>query len=121
MKKFIVFLALQLTLITQAQVSTISLDDIATHEGQVVTICEKVTGTHQTNGNNVFLNFGKPFPNHAMTIVIFAKDLPHFSYEPKTFLLEKTICVTGKIISYKGKFEIIVNKEEDIVIASKPQ
>jgi hypothetical protein len=116
MKKIILILVLALSPIAKAQIPTVTLDVINKFEGQVVTICEKVTGTHETKGNTVFINFGKPFPNNEFSIVIFPSAVEKFSYNPKEFLKGKTICVRGKVVLYKDKLEMIVNKEEDIVV-----
>ena len=62
------------------------------------------------------LNFGKPYPNQTFVIAIFEKDLVNFSYVPHEFLKDKTICVTGTVIMYKGMPEFIVKNEKDIVI-----
>jgi hypothetical protein len=115
MKK--VFLALFLlgTLLVSAQEISPTLENIASFEGKTITFCEKVTGIHETKSGNALLNFGKPFPDNAFSVVIFKLDREAFSYDPLT-LDTKTICITGTVILYKGKPEIIVKKESDIVV-----
>lgn len=116
MKKNIVFAFLFFTTITKAQIPTITLEVISKFEGKVVTICEEVTGTYASKKNTVFLNFGKPFPKNEFTIVLFSGAIESFSYNPKEFLKNKVICARGKIVQYKGKYEMIVSKQEDIKI-----
>ena len=95
----------------------VSLENIAQHEGETVTICEKVQSTFLSkNGKTTMLNFGKPYPNQTFVIAIFEKDLVNFSYVPHEFLKGKTICVTGKVIIYKGMPEFIVKEEKDILV-----
>lgn len=95
----------------------VSLDSISKYEGKIITLCETITGTHQTKTDSkvTYLNFGNPYPNHAFTVVIFKGDLQNFSYDPLT-LKGKKICITGTVAFYKGKPQIIARKEGDIVI-----
>jgi hypothetical protein len=111
---FILFLLISTFSFAQEDVT---LENIASFEGKTVTLCETITGTFQTKTESkvTYLNFGKSFPNHAFTVVIFKKDLENFSFDPMT-LKNKKICVTGKVGIYKGKPQIIVNKEAAIVV-----
>lgn len=115
MKKVFLTLFLFGTLLVSAQEITPTLENIASFEGKTITICEKVTSIYETKGGNALLNFGKPFPNNAFTVVVFKSDRDTFSYNPLS-LDAKTICITGTVILYKGKPEIIVKKESEIVV-----
>lgn len=117
MKNLLFFLFLSTLCFSQEKVS---LKDIAQYEGKTVTICEKVQSTFVSkNGKTTMLNFGKPYPNQTFVIAIFEKDLINFSYKPHEFLKGKKICVTGKVIMYKGMPEFIVKDEKDILIEQK--
>jgi micrococcal nuclease len=95
----------------------VSLENIAQYEGKTVTICEKVQSTFLSNkANTSMLNFGKAYPNQTFVVIIFEKDLVNFNYVPTEFLKEKTVCITGKVILYKGMPEIIVTDEKNIVV-----
>lgn len=61
------------------------------------------------------MNFGKQFPNHAFTLVIFKNVLSKFSYDPLT-LKKKKICVTGNVALYKGKPQLVIENESQIVL-----
>lgn len=50
MKKVFLVLFLFGTLLVAAQESTPTLENIASFEGKTITICEKVTGIHETKG-----------------------------------------------------------------------
>ena len=115
MKKVFLVLFLLGTLLVSAQEITPTLENIASFEGKTITICEKVTGIYETKGGNALLNFGKPYPDNAFSVVVFKQDRDTFSYNPLA-LETKTICITGTVIMYKGKPEIIVKKESEIVV-----
>lgn len=89
------------------------------HIGEMALVCGKVFTTKFFDGKGkkpTFLNLGASYPNQSLTIVIFEKDRPNFDYEPDKFLLDKNICVTGRIKLYNGKVEVIANKPEQLLI-----
>ena len=90
---------------------TIPTDSVENYIGKTVKVCDKVYGTHVSKGEKktTSLNLGADFPNQKLTVVIFESDLPKFSYTPALLLKDKNVCVTGKLMTYKGKPEIIVN------------
>lgn len=90
---------------------TIPTDSVENYIGKTVKVCDKVFGTHVSKGEKktTSLNLGADFPNQKLTVVIFESDLPKFSYTPALLLKDKNVCVTGKLMTYKGKPEIIVN------------
>ena len=97
---------------------TVPLDSVQFYAGKEIKVCSKVMDTYvsKTNEGTTFLNFGKPYPYSTFTAVIFEKNLVNFKYNPSIFLKDKNICITGKVIIYKDKPEIIVSKEEQIKI-----
>ena len=97
---------------------TVPLDSVINYEGKIITVCSKVQSTYVTKGDKktTYLNFGNPYPNTTFTVVIFEGDLPNFKNTPSEFLKDKNVCITGKVKIYKGKPEMIVNKEEQIKV-----
>ena len=51
------------------------------------------------------------YPNNPFTAVIMFDKRSSFSYKPEEFLKGKTICVIGTVKNYKGKPEIVAEKE----------
>lgn len=95
----------------------ITLEEIPENLDKKVKICDKIYGSHIIQSNAMtLLNVGKPYPDNPLTLAIFQKDLKNFSYVPADFLPEKSFCVTGKLILYKDKPEIILKSEKDIEI-----
>ncbi|MCA6422678.1 MAG: DNA-binding protein [Flavobacterium sp.] len=116
MNNIVVFLFLAFAPIAYSQ--SVSLDSVGNYIGKTVTICELVQSTFQTKSESKvsYINFGKPYPNHSFTVVIFKKDLENFDYDPVVFLKKKTICVTGEVSVYKDKPQIVVNSPKQIVV-----
>lgn len=108
---FIVFMA-------HAQLE-IKIEDAAKHEGDSVTICTKIFGGRYFENSNrapTLLNAGAKYPDAPLTIVIFGENRSNFKNKPEEFYTDKNICVTGRILMFKGKPEIILNNETQIVI-----
>lgn len=92
-----------------------SAAEAAAHIGERTTVCGKVYNAKFLSPEGpTFLNMGAAYPGNPFTVVIYAKSRDNFSYRPEQLLEGKNICVTGKVIDYKGKAEIIVNSEADI-------
>ena len=97
---------------------TVPLDSVGKYDGKTITICGKVQGTYVSKGEKkiTYLDFGKPYPNAVLRVVIFEGDWVNFKYTPSEFLKNKNVCITGKVKIYKGKPEMIIEKEEQVKI-----
>ena len=67
-----------------------------------VAICGTVVSARYSRSGNLWMNFDKIFPNQVFSIMIREKDLIHFPFEPKEFLMGKTICAEGRISELNG-------------------
>lgn len=101
---------------TKIYAQTIPIDSVANYLGKTVKVCDKVYGTHVSNGEKktTTLNLGADFPHQKLAVVIFEKDLPNFGYTPSVFLKDKNVCVTGKLMTCKGKPEIIISDSSSL-------
>ena len=81
---------------------TVDVKEAANHINEYAKVCAVVYGYKALDGLTL-VNLGAAYPDQLMTVVLkgAAKDL-------YTGIDGKTVCVTGKIILYKGKPEIIV-------------
>ena len=97
-------------------ISEVDINDLDKHLNKMVKVCTKVYSTKQLASGITFLNLGGEYPNSPLTIVIFKDKLSNFKNSPEKYYYGKNICVTGKLILYKGKPEIIVSNEMEIVV-----
>ena len=58
---------------------------------------------------------GDKYPNNAFTIIVFKDNVSKFSYQLET-LEGKEVCVSGMIKDFKGKPDIVVDSEKQIVV-----
>jgi S1/P1 Nuclease len=86
----------------------INVTDAANHYDELVTITAKVFGTKDF-GSMVLVNLGAAYPDSPLTVVLRgdAKSLG-------SGLDGKTITVTGKVVKYKAKPEIVVTDRGQI-------
>jgi DNA/RNA endonuclease YhcR with UshA esterase domain len=119
MKKIVLInvFALLLAFTASAQ-KVISAADAAKHINEKVTICEKVFSTKLiTPSNMTFLDLGGFHPNQMLTVVIKGEDRSKFKDAPDEYFKGRNVCVTGTVIDYKGKPEIVVSDPSQIKIS----
>ncbi|MBS1603589.1 MAG: DNA-binding protein [Bacteroidetes bacterium] len=110
---FLLTLGLSAGIVASAQVKTIPAADAAKHAGDSVTICDKVYSARWLeNAKNqpTFLNLGEAYPNQLLTIVIWEDVRQRLGYKPEEKLLDKKVCVTGKIEEFRGKPQIVLHQ-----------
>jgi endonuclease G len=81
-----------------------------------VTICGTVVGTHKSRKGHIFINLDKSFPHQIFTATIWKSNVINFSYEPEIFLLNKKVCIEGKIKDYEGTPSVYPENEKAIRI-----
>ena len=118
MKKITVFLFSLFIVASATAQTSIKLEDVSKHIGDSVTVCGKVADMRYfENSKNkpTLINMGAKHPNGLLTLVIWENARALFTTKVED-LLEKEICITGRIILYKEKPEIIIEKPEQIVV-----
>lgn len=85
-------------------------DEAAAHVGATATVCGRVHGTRYLDAGSrlTFLNLGRPYPRQDLTIVIRDRDRAAFGGRPEIRYRDARVCVTGRIRSYRGKPQIVV-------------
>lgn len=81
-----------------------------------VKICGTVVSTHKSGKGNIFINLDKSFPKAIFSITIWSKDVLNFDYQPELFLMDKKVCVTGKVSEYNGIPSMYLNNQNKIQI-----
>ncbi|MCW3091200.1 MAG: hypothetical protein JWP81_2269 [Ferruginibacter sp.] len=97
----------------------INVADVAKHDGDSVTVCTRIFGARyfeNGKGAPTLLNAGAKYPDAPLTIVIYGENRTAFANKPEEFYIDKNVCITGRISMFKGKPQIVVAKESDIVI-----
>lgn len=98
--------------------TSIKLEDVSKHIGDSVTVCGKVADMRYfENSKNkpTLLNIGAKHPDELLTLVIWENARALFTGKVED-LMDKNICITGRIILYKEKPEIVIERPEQIVV-----
>jgi hypothetical protein len=119
-RKLILFLAAFLAITLPGLATDISPNLAANHIGQVATVWGVVSQVYVTKQNNVFLNFGGVYPHHLFSAVVTKRRAPELLSDGAQWLKDlegKEIGVTGEILIYAGKPEIVIRKRENLRIS----
>lgn len=118
MKKFIALTLFSLCLSGVGFAQTrISAKEASKHLNEDVTVCDKVfSGKFFPSSSLTLLDVGGYHPNELLTLVIKGEDKKKFKSAPDEYFRGKDVCITGKIIDFKGKPEIIITDPEQIKV-----
>jgi hypothetical protein len=117
-KKLIAVAAILLSMTATAQ-QQIKIEELSQHIGDSVTVCKKIYGgifLEKSKGTPTFLNAGGSYPDAPLTIVIWPAAREQFATAPEVFYKNKEVCISGKVILYKDKPEIVVYNEKQLVV-----
>jgi hypothetical protein len=89
--------------------------DAAKHLNEKVTVCDTVYGGKYLSGADITLiDIGGSHPNELLTVVIKGDDRKKFKTPPEEAFKNKKVCITGQVVDYKGKPEMIVTEPDQI-------
>lgn len=87
------------------------------HIGKTATVCGTVVSTRKTaKAKAIYLNFDRMHPNQEFYATIWEYNGPNFSYDPEVRLLNKRVCVTGKLTIFDDIPRISINNEKEVVL-----
>ncbi|RFZ85193.1 hypothetical protein DYU05_06220 [Mucilaginibacter terrenus] len=89
-------------------IGNVELKDIGSFVGKTVSVSGKVYSSRDI-GSMVLVNLGAAYPNQLLTVALKGK-----AKELGSQLSDKVITVTGEVIDYKGKPEIIITDPAQI-------
>jgi micrococcal nuclease len=97
--------------------TTIPVKEAAKHLNEKVNICDKVYGgKFLSNSDITLVDVGGSHPNEALTLLIKGDDRKKFKSPPEELFKGKKVCITGTVIDYKGKPEIVITDAKQIKI-----
>jgi hypothetical protein len=95
--------------------NNISPEDAGKFMGEKISVSGKVTGViYKNSTKQTLLNISSTGSNATFTVVIHQGDRRNFSYSPETFLVNKNVNLTGKVIDINGTPGMIATRPEDI-------
>ena len=95
--------------------TNIAAKDAAKHLKEKVVVCDQVYGgKFLSNSGITLIDVGGAHPNELLTLLIKGDDRKKFKDAPEESLKGKKVCITGQIVDYKGKPEIIITDPAQI-------
>jgi hypothetical protein len=95
------------------QTVVIPTDAAAKHVGETATVEGTVANVkHASRFHAIFVDFDQPYPNQSFTAYIDQKNAAKFPDVDK--LMSHKARVTGKIVLYRGKPEIVVEEASQL-------
>lgn len=98
--------------VSSSQAQKITPEEAKNHIGDSLTVCGKVFGVYQSKnskGQPTYINFGAKYPKHVFTALVWGTDRKKISL-PLEELVNKEICVCGRITLNKEKPEVIIKE-----------
>jgi endonuclease G len=85
------------------------------HIGKTATVCGTVVSSRKTaKAKAIYLNFDRLHPHQDFYATIWEYNGPNFSYDPETYLVNKRVCVTGKVTVFDDIPRISINNEHEV-------
>lgn len=120
MKQTPLVIALLLLHLSYCKAQTpIDVKDAYNHIGDSVTICAKIYGgiyLSKARNQPTFLNMGAAYPGQPLTVVIWGDKRKLFSYKPEEKLKNAEVCVSGRIETFNGKPQIVIQSLSQLQI-----
>jgi DNA/RNA endonuclease YhcR with UshA esterase domain len=101
---------------TAAPAKTISAAESDKHYDETLTVTGKVAQV-SIRPSMAYLNFDKSYPSNLFTAVIYARATNKFASLPK--LAGKDVAVTGKVVKFRSKPEMILENTNQLVVLEK--
>lgn len=84
--------------------------------GKAVSVTGTVVDAKETKNGHLFFNLDKSSPNQIFSVMIIAKNIVNFSYNPLTEFMGKQLTVKGKITDFDGVPTMFIEKENQVEV-----
>ncbi|MBI2281881.1 MAG: DNA/RNA non-specific endonuclease [Bacteroidetes bacterium] len=84
--------------------------------GKTISVQGTVVNARETKGGHLFFNLDKSYPNQIFSVIIWAKDIVNYSYNPLTEFMGNEIIVKGKVTDFDGIPTMIIEKEDAVEV-----
>lgn len=86
--------------------------EASSHIGEYAGIKGRIFEVHTSQKGTVFFNYCQDYRSCPFSVVIFASDVPKFT--DLSEYQDQTVAVTGRIQTYQGRAQIILNNPNQI-------
>jgi endonuclease G len=89
--------------------------------GKTVTVTGTVVDAKETKNGHLSFNLDKSYPNQIFSVMIMAKNIVNFSYNPLTEFMGKQLILKGKLTDFDGVPTMFIEKENAVEIEQSPK
>lgn len=89
--------------------------------GKTVTVTGTVVNATETKNGHLFFHLDKSSPNQIFSVMILAKHIVNFSYNPLTEFMGNQLTVKGKLSDFDGVPTMFIEKENQIEVEQTPK
>lgn len=116
MKSFVLIPAFVLFTLSCSAQKKIAAKDAAKHSGETLMICDKVYATEPVKGENLTLLYLGSETGQYLTALVKGPENTKFRWHPERDFKGRNVCLSGKIVDYKGKPAIYVTDATQLKI-----
>jgi hypothetical protein len=121
MKKLLTVCIIILIAAPTLSAQTVTLEDLKDYIGKpdTVKVCGKIYSARfldRAERKPTLLNVGGFYPAQKLTVVIFEEDRKNFPPKPEEYFSNAQVCISGVVIDYSGKPEIVVKNSKQLEI-----
>jgi len=91
------------------------------NSGKAVSVTGTVVDAKETKNGHLFFNLDKSSLNQIFSVMIMAKNIVNFSYNPLTEFMGKQLTVKGKITDFDGVPTMFIEKENQVEVEQSPK
>lgn len=89
--------------------------------GKTITVTGTVVDAKETKNGHLFFNLDKTYPNQIFSVMILAKNIVNFSYNPLTEFMGKQLTLKGKLTDFDGVPTMFIEKENAVEVEQYPK
>jgi micrococcal nuclease len=116
MKSFVLIPAFVLLAFNCSAQKKIAAKDAAKHTGETLMICDKVYATEPVKGENLTLLYLGSETGQYLTALVKGPENTKFRWHPERDFKGRNVCLSGKIVDYKGKPAIYVTDASQLKV-----
>lgn len=116
MKSLVLIPAFVLFTLSCSAQKKIAAKDAAKHSGETLMICDKVYATEPVKGENLTLLYLGSETGQYLTALVKGPENAKFRWHPERDFKGRNVCLSGKIVDYKGKPAIYVTDASQLKI-----
>jgi hypothetical protein len=110
-------IAILFTILSFGQ-TKINAEEASKHYGETVTICDRIYGVELVENARAHpaIKVGNAARKSRLSVLLSVESLQKLTEQGKNSIINKNVCITGKVIQNHGVPEILVSRPDEIFL-----